>query len=458
MGNKVIIVVLLCLLALNADGNDNVAPSGTLPILYVNTDSCQAIVDKDVYVDGSYYLDALDLDGFESIGSQENPLRLKIKGRGNWTWITFDKKPYRIKLETKQSLLGMSESRHFVLLAHVEDRFGYVRESTAFELSRRIGLSYTPAEQPIEVVLNGDYIGIYFLTEQIRVASNRVNIIEQDDDETDPEKVTGGWLLELDGHDDENLIVLGSRDGYWFPLVSHSPEKLSDEQYNYLVNYINLIDSLIYDSGVDNCEWANYLDIDSLACYYLVNEVMDNIEAFSGSCYMHKNRGDESKLIFGPVWDFGNAFNRSELTFIYDNSQYMCHWLNGVIRFPKFKECVRRHWEDFYNDGLQDIDQFIDNYAGRIQAACVSNCERWPQYGYTDVWERKEQFKNKLHAKIDFLNDQFAGLNESLERCEIDEIQYVDLLGRISQRPFKGLNIVITIYRDGHTSTVKKIL
>ena len=63
-----------------------------------------------------------------------------------------------------------------------------------------------------------------------------------------------------------------------------------------------------------------------------------------------------------------------------------------------------------------------------------------------------------LHAKIDFLNKQFAGLNESLDNCEIVEIQYADLLGHISQRPFKGLNIVITIYRDGHTSTVKKIL
>ena len=449
--------LLLSVLGLKTAADTTLAYSGTLPVLYINTDSAEAIIEKGVYIGGSYYLDALGLPGYESIGSAEAPLRMQIKGRGNWTWVTYDKKPYRIKLDEKQGLMGLSPSRHFVLLAHVEDYYGYLREGTAFEMSRRIGMSFTPGEEPIEVVLNGDYIGLYFLTEQIRAAKNRVNIIEQNDYETDPANVTGGWLIEIDGYPDENPIILNSRDGYWFPVVSHSPEELSDVQHNYLVSYLNRIDSLIYESDVDDCEWAEYLDIDSLACFYLVNEVMDNIESFSGSCFLHKHRGDSTKLIFGPVWDFGNSFNRVELTYIYDNSKYLCHWLNGVLRFPRFNECVRQHWTEFYKTRLTDIDVFIDNYADYIQAACTANNARWPQYAYDNLGQRKANFKHKLHAKIDFLNNQFKSLPEYDNDSHVTGVQYVDIYGHVSNRPFKGFNIIISTYNDGHTTAVKVV-
>lgn len=358
-------------------------------------------------------------------------------------------------MEQKQSLMGMNESKHFVLLAHVEDYYGYLREGTAFELSRRIGLSFTPAEEPIEVVLNGDYIGLYFLTEQIRVANDRVNIIEQDDYETDSVNVTGGWLIEIDAYPDENPIILSSRDGFWFPVALHSPEELSDVQYNYLVNYINTIDSLIYESDSLNCDWANYLDMDSMACYYLVNEVMDNIEAFSGSCYLHKQRGDTAKLIFGPVWDFGNSYNRNELTFIYDNSKYLCHWLNGVLRFPEFNYCVKKHWQEFYDNGLKDIDNFIDRYQQHIIVACESNNARWPEYAYDILDQRKAKFKEKMHQKIAFLNEKFSDIKEVTLDSQVIKVEYVDLYGHVSNHPFSGLNIVIKTHDDGHITTEK---
>ena len=449
--------LLLNLLVAKANGNIDESFSGTLPVLYIDTDGETPITEKGVYIDGSYYLDALGIDGYESIGSREKPLRLKIKGRGNWTWETYDKKPYRIKLEQKKPLMGMNESKHFVLLAHAEDYYGYLREGTAFELSRRIGLSFTPDEEPIEVVLNGDYIGLYFLTEQIRVDKDRVNIIEQDDYETDSVNVTGGWLIEIDAYPDENPIILSSRDGFWFPVSLHSPEELSDVQYNYLVNYINTIDSLIYESDSLDCEWANYLDMDSMACYYLVNEVMDNIEAFSGSCYLHKQRGDTAKLIFGPVWDFGNSYNRDELTFIYDNSKYLCHWLNGVLRFPAFRHCVKEHWHEFYDNGLRDIDNFIDQYQEHIKVACESNNARWPEYAYDELDQRKANFKEKMHQKIAFLNGQFNDTKEVIADSQVIKVEYVDLYGHISNQPFSGLNIIIKRYDDGHMTTEKVI-
>ena len=452
-----IITLLLSFVVAFAENNSDFPYSGTLPVLFINTDDPQAIIEKDVYVGASYYLDALGIEGYESIGTAENPLRLQIKGRGNWTWETFDKKPYRIKLDKKQSLMGMSKSRHFVLLAHVEDYYGYLREATAFELSRRIGMAFTPAEEPIEVVLNGDYIGLYFLTEQIRVDKNRVNIVEQNDNDSVPENVTGGWLIEIDTHPDENLIVLESRDGYWFPFVSHSPEVLSEAQHDYIVNYINTVDSLIYESSIDNCEWANYLDIDSLSCFYIVNEVMDNIESFSGSCYLHKERGENTKLIFGPVWDFGNSFNRDTLNYIYEeNPIYQIHWLKGVLSFTEFQQCVKQHWRDFFDNGLIGIDDFIDQYEEKIQAACTANKARWPDIGYDDLGRRRDRFKAKLHNKISFLNGKWTSSVDEIEE-DIISVMYYNVYGHVSNHPHEGINIVITTYSSGRKSALKML-
>ena len=156
--------------------------SGTLPVLYIQTENNKTITSKDYYLNATYYLDAMGLAGYESIGSASEPLAMEIKGRGNYTWRDFNKKPYRLKLADKQPLMGLTKSKHFALMAHADDaqsKKGFMRNQVGFELSRMIGMEWTPATAPVEVVLNGDYIGLYFLTETIRVDKDRVNIVEQ---------------------------------------------------------------------------------------------------------------------------------------------------------------------------------------------------------------------------------------------------------------------------------------
>ena len=77
--------------------------SGTLPVLHIQTENKQQITSKDDYLNATYYLDALGLAGYQSIGSASAPLTMEIKGRGNYTWRDFNKKPYRIKFESKQN-------------------------------------------------------------------------------------------------------------------------------------------------------------------------------------------------------------------------------------------------------------------------------------------------------------------------------------------------------------------
>ena len=143
--------------------------SGTLPVLYINTEGHRNIdsKEKENYLQAQWWLDAMNIEGYESIGSPEQPLGMVIKGRGNYTWENFAKRSFRIKLDTKQPLMGMKSNRHFCLMAHADDHLAKLKNTVGFELSRRIGLAYTPAQAPVEVVLNGQYIGLYFLAETI---------------------------------------------------------------------------------------------------------------------------------------------------------------------------------------------------------------------------------------------------------------------------------------------------
>ena len=394
--------------------------SGTLPVMFINTEGHRNIDSKDDYLYATWWLDGMGIEGVESIGSPDQPLGLQIKGRGNYTW-SLAKKPFRIKLDEKQPLLGMNSNRHFCLLAHADDIYAKLENIMGFELSRRIGMPYTPEQKPVEVVLNGQYIGLYFLAEKIRVGTHRVNIEEQNDEETDSVNITGGWLLEIDNNQNENTIYINERNGGrewfdWLWITPHSPEVLSSEQHQYIQQFLEKTNAAIYTKNKVSTEWERYIDIDSLACFYIVGEILDDTEYFSGSCYMYKHRGDNEKLIFGPVWDFGNAFQREIYTgvadfdyFFYQQPTYFhSHWIEEIAKFPHFQIVVRRHWREFYASGFNglDIDRFVNDHVEAIRQAYAANAVRWSGTGVID-WEA-HIFKQYMQSKIDWLQSQWG--------------------------------------------------
>jgi len=386
--------------------------SGTLPVMFINTEGYRNITskDKDDYLHADWWLEANGVENVKSLGSRQQPLGMLIKGRGNYSWDHLSKKSFRIKFDNKQAILGMKSNRHFCLLAN-----DHCTNATGFEISRRIGLAYTPAQAPVEVVLNGQYIGLYFLTEKIRVSKNRVDIIEQANGEEDESLATGGWLLEIDNRPEQNSFIFQEGNGDWIGVNYHSPDSLSPVQYNYIYDFITNTDKAIYGDG----DWEDYIDIDTLACYYIVNEVTDEIESFTNSLYLHKHRGDSTKLLFGPVWDFGCSFGRPELAepcFIYENTPFAPHWLNQLVTYPSFQAAVREHWNRFYPSQFEDMEQYIDSLVDRIQQASVTDRMRWPEnyIWFPDIKSYSEQyFKPKFRDKIKFLHEQWSHNSDS---------------------------------------------
>jgi len=385
--------------------------SGTLPVLFIKTQA--PITSKEVYVQGTCYIDALGLEGYSSLGSADEPLILEIKGRGNYTWTGFEKKPYRLKFQDKVKPLGMNKSRHFTLLAHADDDLGFLRNTVGFELSRLLGLSYTPEQQPVEVVLNGSYIGLYMLTDKIRVAKKRVNIVEQADMESHPDSITGGWLVEIDNYEEEGQLRMTEGNGAKLRFTFHTPEVLSDAQFNYIKQLMTATDQAIYASNKNSTEWEQYIDMDTLARFYIVQEIMDNAESFHGSCYIHKERGSDTRLIFGPVWDFGNAFHRGFDRFVYQDPPFGQNWIGEIAKFPRFQTCVKNIWREFLGMKYSQVDGFIDDFIQQIATASKSDANRWPQYGTKDIQGRKKEFKRRLTSKVDFLRKKWGeGVND----------------------------------------------
>ncbi len=397
----------------------SVEPSRTIPLIFINTQDSAPIVTKDYYINGKLWIDNCNTAGFESLASEGAPLDIEIKGRGNVTWLAFYKKPYKIKFSGKVSPLGLDRSKHFILVPRAQDYDGYVRNTTGFELSRLLEMSYTTSEVPVELVLNGEYQGLYFFGENIRVESGRVEIIEQNEYETDPYLITGGWLLENRGYENPIHQQFENNDPTknHYAFESKSPEHYSQEQQNYISTFISQADSCIFVDDKTDTGWEQYLDISSIAKFYVIQEVLENVEAFTASLFMYKDIGENEKFHFGPVWDFDSSYFNSKLVqhttadnfiFNYDTG-FAAMWIEELCKFPHFQQEIKKVWKQFKNTKcLEKLVTHIFEFKNFFKTAQVKDLQRWPTYASSHMPEDTEMYIQRLTEKVAWLDEQWS--------------------------------------------------
>ncbi|MDE6559616.1 MAG: CotH kinase family protein, partial [Muribaculaceae bacterium] len=445
--------------------------SGTLPVLYINVYNEFGQLDNEIismdlahknYFSGEYWLDANDCEwmkamGAESIGSKESPLPLEIKARGNYTRKGFSKKPFKLKLGKKQSMLGLSKSKHFAILAHADDNYGYLRNFTGFNLGRRIGLPWTPDQQPVEVVINGDYRGLYFLTESIRVEADRINITELEDNVSDPALASGGYLVELDNYEEDNQIRMaekGQAGGYKDELriTFDTPEVYSDLQRNFVESQFVAMNDAIGDNSDDL--WA-YMDMDDAARYYIVEEMISHTESYHGSTYMFRDRGADQKWHFSPLWDCGNGFNGPTNDYFTSASPFGNTWIASMRMNNKFMDKVKETWKWFMSSKFNGLYDEIDNYCERLKSAAEADYKRWhdqpfpyagqPVVDNRDMNHRRDRVKDHLSNKINWMKSQFGEFDNSF----VAEPQLADTpAAPLHSFIISGIEGVNAIYND----------
>ena len=339
-----------------------------LPILYLETTA--EVVSEDTYVTGTF---SANVNGqFDVVPSI---IPMNIRGRGNGTWLA-PKKPYRIKFNSKQSLLGLTAAKSWVLLANYYDKT-LIRNAVALDMGHQFGADFTPHYRFVDVVMNGEYIGNYMLTEQVEINQGRVAINELSTTDTDDAAITGGYLLEVDESlDADNYFYTTNK----LPFTIKDPNAITDKQLAYIHNYIQQTEDAIfapnYADPVNG--YAKYINVDSFINWYLVKELMKDPDALDvNSIFYYKDLN--GKLGMGPVWDFDIAGGNVPGSGANDPTGWWVrneNWFNKLFQDPAFKARVKARWEEL-QPNLALVMENIDQNAAYINLSQQQNFAVW---------------------------------------------------------------------------------
>lgn len=347
-----------------------------IPRVYVYTTGAAPILDKDNYVTSIVKIE--DLDKYFS--SEVNfTSSAGIKGRGNSTW-DMPKKPYRIKLDSKASLLGMSNDKDWALLANYLDKT-LLRNITAFEVSRIADMSWTPKSFSVDYYLNGKYQGVYALTEHVKVSDERLDMKLVKPTDISGEALTGGYLLELDFHYDEQFKF--KTDDKQLPIMFKDPDKPTVEQFAYVKNLYNDAEKVLYSENFrdTNEGYSKYIDVESFINYFIVQELAKNVDGnMRGSCYMAIRKN--GKIEMPLVWDFDLAFGNADYI-TWDlgatSSEYdgwfiktRAPWFDRFFQDPSFVAALKNRWNELKPE-LDELPGYIKEHALMLKDAQAKN-------------------------------------------------------------------------------------
>ena len=219
------VMLALFILPVSAEESDEVPDNG-IPVVYINIDESQGTirqmydsVDHSVYCYGTIRITVPEgfhySDFEETVLKSVDGLAMSMRGRGNSTWSAYtEKKPFKIKLDKKADIMGLGENKHWVLLANHFDQTLIRNRITAW-LGDQMGFEFTPRGVPVDLVLSGEiygtkYLGSYYLSENVRVDKNRLDIDELTETDTDPAIITGGYLLRTAIRSIRTLLTVSS--------------------------------------------------------------------------------------------------------------------------------------------------------------------------------------------------------------------------------------------------------
>ena len=373
---------------------------------------------------------------------QEYPVLARERGNGS-RYELFKKRPYRIKFNDGQShhmlkgspLESPSKAKKWTLLPNWREKT-LMRNNIAFEMSRRLGLRYTPWIQNVDVIVNGEFKGNYQLCDQVTVDPNRVNITELLPDDNDDYLITGGYLLEITGPGEQDHFSSGRG----IPVdVKYPDEKdLSSQQFAYIRNAFNEMESRLWVSNYTNPEqgYRSRLDLDEFLRYFLVGEFAGNNDAM-WSLYLYKER-DDDLFHFGPVWDFDLSMDNDQRTYPANGKP---DWLfNYGSAVTGIRDFVRRILSDPYaNERLSSIwaetrrskafsvDSlwaFVDSLGVVLDKSQELNFTRWDNLGQLLTLQQfaPGTYQGELDIVKNYLRERIDWIDNMLGYVEVEDI------------------------------------
>ncbi|MCX4377488.1 MAG: CotH kinase family protein [Lachnospiraceae bacterium] len=273
----------------------------------------------------------------------------EIHCRGNSSFDKTEKKSYTISLNKSMDLFEMGKAKKWLLIANAFDDT-LVRNASAFFIAELLKLPYTPKFQYVDVYINGNFVGNYLLSEKVEIGKNRVNIRNLEKEvvslnkncnladtdffmeqqgrlfstkgyhiEKEPEDISGGYLLELETSDRYGLEASGFLTSRMQPVVFASPKYASYNQVSYIAGLYQDFEDAVFSADGSNPYtgkmYYEYIDVDSFARKYLLEELVKNLDASFTSQYIYKyDDSISSKFYAGPCWDYDKSIAASGIT------------------------------------------------------------------------------------------------------------------------------------------------
>ena len=384
--------------------------------LYIATADGADITSKDYYKDCFVMVNARGSFSNYSANAQ-------VRGRGNSSFLWYDKKPLRLKLNEKHKVLGLDKAKSWVLLANYRDVTDLMN-TYVFETGRWLGLPFTNHTRYVELFVNGDYRGLYQLTEQVQQGKNRVNVSDG-----------RGILITLDVDDGPGESP-DAQDNCWskvyrMPLCVKYPD---DDHFT-----ANTVDSVrtvfaqleqaIKDQDYDQVK--QLIDVGSFIKYLQLQEYIYNVELSAPrSIYLHKD-GD-GPWVMGPLWDFdaGYDFDWGDMyhghTFFSDyretvmgtnplkrngNYNYVPQFFTDLFGCPEFVEQYKAQWasvkDNIVSHGWDECMKYVEQL--RQTKAMEREGRRWPLTGKNFETEL-EKMHQWLINRADFMTNLIANI------------------------------------------------
>jgi len=318
-----------------------------------------------------------------------------------------------------------AKARNWSLMANYADK-SLMRNAVASKISEIIGLEFSPAEKFVDVVLNGEYIGNYTVSDHKDVREFRVDVEEQDATITALPYLSGGYLIEIDG-------FAGGRSRPWFrtnqgmPVSIRYPDnefgpKVNPEQIKYITDFTQRFENALFSSTFKDPDlgYRALVDTTSLINWYIGSELTGNSDAF-WSTYLYKRRNID-KFFFGPMWDYDIAFNNDyrlgEATekMMRDHAHHPRTWIQQLWKDEWFRNAVYRRWMQLVENEqiIAKLNGFIDETATLIDESQKQNFQRWNILSYRVYLE--QVLFNTYNEYVTYLKSYLKRRSEFLTR------------------------------------------
>ena len=419
-----ILTLALAAIAISFAHPAGVFADAGLPIIRINTRPGEVIVNDSA---GTWTnMESFSLtdpnNPANNISRSNLPRDDRIRGRGNSTW-NFPKKPYRIRFRENVSFFGLAAHENWILLAEWNDPT-FVRNAFAFELGRRLNVPFTNTYHHVELYLNGDYQGVYVLTEHRQVdprnegAPGRVKIAQ-----------ANGWFVEFDSRYDEDpkfrIGLPGAAPRDSIPIEIKVPET----NYGFVIEDWHRLINLMWSPSFPESGYRDLIDMEAIVNFFLVQMITVNSDRSYSSIYWHKNA--ENRMSAGPLWDFDLTFGlsgleqrgtfaemyRNSLRWNPDTSDAYIGGFGGwnwpdrgfqgrFLRDPVFRVMWKERWNN-NQDSIRTMSQWVDRMAAVLKPSADRTHQLWRPNETVSYNGWVDSLKRYLNTRLTFIDSVY---------------------------------------------------